>query len=79
MPGPSKAAIADKVGCVGGGGMGIPGPLAKATLLESTRTAARMAKWNLKLFDVMDNCLLQVQLCTKRVTQKCHQGYNKRY
>jgi hypothetical protein len=40
-------------GWVGGSGMGIPGPEATATLVETVKTAASMANWNLKLFAVM--------------------------
>jgi hypothetical protein len=45
--------MADNVGWEGGGGMGIPGPLAIATLVEATKTAARKANWHLERFEVM--------------------------
>jgi hypothetical protein len=42
------------LGWVGGIGIGAPGPEATATLVETVKTAARMANWNLMLFKVMD-------------------------
>jgi hypothetical protein len=50
-PGPAKATV---LGWVGGIGIGAPGPEATATLVETVKTAARMANWNLMLFKVMD-------------------------
>jgi hypothetical protein len=50
MPGPANATVC---GAVGGIGIGIPGPEAAAKLVEAARTAARIAYWNLRLFEVM--------------------------
>jgi hypothetical protein len=61
------------VGGSGGGRMG----LAIARFAPVTRTAARTAKRNFDTDEVMDICLLLVQLCTKRVTEKRWFGYNK--
>jgi hypothetical protein len=35
-------------------GIGIPGPEAKAMLVEAVRTAARMANWKVVLFEIVD-------------------------
>lgn len=69
---------AKRLTALGGGGTGgmVMG-LAAAKPMPVTRTAARTAKRNFDADEVMDICLLWVQLCTKRVTEKGWFGYNK--